>query len=72
MRIRMQCRYPRQNIIQMNARNVIYEYVTNKLWATENTMGQYNQIADAIMVLGSYYNHFGMFDSEQEYFLRIY
>ena len=56
----------------MNARNVIYEYVTNKLWATENTMGQYNQIADAIMVLGSYYNHFGMFDSEQEYFLRIY
>lgn len=55
----------------MNARNVIYEYVTNKLWATENTMGQYNQIVDAIMALGSYYNHFGLFDNEQEHSLRI-
>ena len=44
----------------------IYEYIAFKLLAPENAMGQYNRIADAILILKFYPEHFGLFECEPE------
>ena len=50
--------------------DALYEHIAKKL-APENSMGQYNRIADAILTLDNYPDRFGLFDSEPEHSLGI-
>ena len=49
----------------------LYEYIAKKLLAPENTMGQYNRIADAILTLDTYPDRFGLFECEPEHSMGI-
>ena len=44
----------------------LYEYIKFKLLAPENAMGQYNRIADSIILLKFYPERFGLFECEPE------
>ena len=49
----------------------LYEYIAFKLLASENAMGQYNRIADAILTLESYPECFTLFECEPEHSIEI-
>ena len=49
----------------------LYEYIAIKLQAPENTMGQYNRLADAILTLESFPDRFGLFECEPEHSMGI-
>ena len=49
----------------------LYEYISEKLCAPENAMGQYNIIADAILTLDIYPDLFGLFECEPEHSMGI-
>ena len=49
----------------------IYEYITIKLQAPENAIGQYNRIADAILTLDYLPDRYGLFECEPEHSFGI-
>ena len=49
----------------------IYEYITIKLQAPENAIGQYNRIADAILTLDYFPDRYGLFECEPEHSFGI-
>lgn len=44
----------------------IYNYIATELLTTDNAMGQYNRIADAIMMLGVFPEKYRLLESEIE------
>lgn len=49
----------------------LYEYISEKLCAPENAMGQYNRIAEAVLTLDTCPGRFGLFDCEPEHSMGI-
>jgi len=45
----------------------IYDYIANELLSSDNAMGQYNRIADAILTLDSFPDRFALFEMEPEH-----
>ena len=49
----------------------LYQYISVKLQAPQNAMGQYNRIADAILSLDSFPDRYGLFECEPEHSMGI-
>ncbi len=45
----------------------LYHYIAVTLQSPENTMGQYDRIAAAILTLDTFTERFGLFDCEPEH-----
>lgn len=49
----------------------LYNYISIKLQAPENAIGQYNCLAEAIQTLDEFPERFGIFDSDPEHSMGI-